>query len=55
MILFVNKYFNDEEPWKKDDQIRLNTIVYTTLEVVRKVSILLYPIIPIIIKCSKNF
>ena len=31
---------------KKDDQIRLNTIVYTTLEVVRKVSILLYPIIP---------
>ncbi len=43
----ANKYFNDEEPWKKkDDQIRLNTIVYTTLEVVRKVSILLYPIIP---------
>ena len=31
---------------KKDDQIRLNTIVYTTLEIVRKISILLYPIIP---------
>ena len=43
----ANKYFNDQEPWKKkDDQIRLNTIVYTTLEIVRKISFLLYPIIP---------
>ena len=43
----ANKYFNDQEPWKKkDDTIRLNTIVYTTLEVVRKISFLLYPIIP---------
>ena len=43
----ANKYFNDQEPWKKkDDQIRLNTIVYTTLEIVRKISLLLYPIIP---------
>ena len=43
----ANKYFNDQEPWKKkDDLIRLNTIVYTTLEIVRKISYLLYPIIP---------
>ena len=43
----ANKYFNDQEPWKKkDDQVRLNTIVYTTLEIVRKISYLLYPIIP---------
>ncbi len=43
----ANKYFNDQEPWKKkDDRIRLNTIVYTTLEIVRKVTFLLYPIIP---------
>jgi len=43
----ANKYFNDQEPWKKkDDQERLNTIVYTTLEIVRKISFLLYPIIP---------
>ena len=42
----ANKYFNDQEPWKKkDDIIRLNTIVYTTLEIVRKISFLLYPII----------
>ena len=31
---------------KKDDLIRLNTIVYTTLEIIRKISFLLYPIIP---------
>ena len=43
----ANKYFNDQEPWKKkDDQVRLNTIVYTTLEIVRKISFLIYPIIP---------
>jgi len=43
----ANKYFNDQEPWKKKDDIkRLNTIVYTTLEIVRKISFMLYPIIP---------
>ena len=43
----ANKYFNDQEPWKKkDDLSRLNTIVYTTLEIVRKITFMLYPIIP---------
>ena len=43
----ANKYFNDQEPWKKKgDLLRLNTIVFTTLEIVRKISFLLYPIIP---------
>ena len=43
----TNKYFNDQEPWKKkDDMVRLNTIVFTSLEIIRKVSYLLYPIIP---------
>ena len=43
----TNKYFNDQEPWnKKNDKKRLNTIVYTTLEIVRKISFMLYPIIP---------
>ena len=43
----TNKYFNDQEPWKKkDDTKRLNTIVFTTLEIVRKISFMLYPIIP---------
>ena len=43
----TNKYFNDQEPWKKKTEIiRLNTIVYTTLEIVRKISVMLFPIIP---------
>ena len=42
-----NKYFNDQEPWnKKKDLMRLNTIVYTSLEIIRKISYMLYPIIP---------
>ena len=47
-VLFdANKYFNDQEPWnKKNDKKRLNTIIYTSLELIRKISILLYPIIP---------
>ncbi len=46
-LFAANKYFNDQEPWKKkENQIRLNTIVYTTLEVIRKISYMLYPIIP---------
>jgi methionyl-tRNA synthetase len=43
----ANKYFNDQEPWKKkDNKDRLNAIVYTSLEIIRKISFLLYPIIP---------
>jgi methionyl-tRNA synthetase len=46
-LFSANKYFNDEEPWnKKSDIKRLNTIVYVALEVIRKISIMLYPIIP---------
>ncbi len=43
----TNKYFNDQEPWKKKtDKVRLNTIVYTSLEIIRKISFMLFPIIP---------
>jgi methionyl-tRNA synthetase len=46
-LFAANKYFNDQEPWKKkDDELRLNTIVYTTLEMIRKITFMLYPIIP---------
>ena len=46
-MFLANKYFNDQEPWKKkDDQKRLNTIIYTSLELLRKISLLLYPVIP---------
>ena len=46
-LFAANKYFNDQEPWKKKlDKNRLNTILYTSLELIRKISIMLYPIIP---------
>ncbi len=46
-LFLANKYFNDQEPWnKKSDKSRLNTIVYVSLEVIRKISIMLYPVIP---------
>jgi len=46
-LFAANKYFNDEAPWnKKADLPRLNTIIYVSLEVIRKISIMLYPVIP---------
>ena len=46
-LFAANKYFNDQEPWKKkNDKLRLNTIVYTALELIRKITILLYPVMP---------
>ncbi len=46
-MFLANKYFNDQEPWKKKyDKKRLSTIIYTSLELIRKLSILLYPVIP---------
>ena len=46
-LFAANKYFNDQEPWKKKkDLSRLNTILYVSLELIRKLSIMLYPIIP---------
>ena len=46
-LFAANKYFNDEEPWKKkSDTLRLNTIIYVALELIRKITIMLYPVIP---------
>ena len=46
-LFAANKYFNDQEPWKKkEDKIRLSTIVYTAIELIRKITILLYPVMP---------
>jgi len=44
----TNKYINDMEPWsiKKTDKERMNTIIYTSLEQIAKISILLNPIVP---------
>ena len=44
----ANKYFNDSEPWavKKNDSLRMETILYTISEQIKNISILLNPIIP---------
>jgi len=41
-----NKYINDTEPWKQVDPERLGTILYTSIEHLRIISILIWPIIP---------
>ena len=45
----ANKYFNDSEPWlfKKKDPDRMNTILFTIVEQIKNISILLNPIIPV--------
>ena len=44
-----NKYFNDSEPWslKKTDVKKMNSILYSIVEQIKNISILLLPIIPI--------
>ena len=44
----ANKYFNDSEPWavKKNDPDRMNAILFTIVEQIKNISILLNPIIP---------
>ena len=44
----ANKYINDMQPWtiKSSDNDRMQTILYVALEIIRKISILLSPIIP---------
>ena len=44
----TNKYFNDSEPWKikKTNINKMNSIIFTVLEQIKNISILLSPIIP---------
>ncbi len=43
-----NKYFNDAEPWalKKTDPKKMNSVLYSIVEQIKNISILLLPIIP---------
>ena len=44
-----NKYFNDSEPWslKKTDPNKMESVLYSIVEQIKNISILLLPIIPI--------
>jgi len=50
----VNKYVNDEEPWnaKKNSNERIANVLYIVIESLKKIFILLHPIMP---KKSENF
>tara|TARA_B100000963_G_scaffold345223_1_gene349062 strand:+ start:13760 stop:15301 length:1542 start_codon:yes stop_codon:yes gene_type:complete len=52
----ANKYFNDNEPWsfKKKDPERMNAILFTIVEQIKNISILLNPIIPLSTKRVLN-
>lgn len=46
---YVNKYFNDSEPWKtlKSDRARCATTIHLSLQAVRSLAVLLEPVIPV--------
>jgi methionyl-tRNA synthetase len=48
LVRFSNKYFNDSEPWKtrKDNIERCATSLNISLQLIKKISIIFYPIIP---------
>jgi len=48
VVAEANRYFAAQEPWalKKTDRARMETVLYTTAEVIRRVGILCQPYIP---------
>ena len=44
----LNKYFSDQKPWelRKSDVKRMETVLYITINNIRKIAILLLPVIP---------
>nr|WP_147045798.1 methionine--tRNA ligase [Methylobacterium gnaphalii] len=48
VVADANRYFASEEPWKlkKSDPARMNTVLYVTIETLRRVGILVQPFVP---------
>ena len=48
VISLTNKYFSDQKPWelKDEDPNRMYTVLWVTMEMIRKFGILLQPIMP---------
>ena len=44
----LNKYFTDQKPWelRKKDNERMQTVLFVTLDNIRKIAIMLLPVIP---------
>ena len=48
LINDTNKYFNDQKPWEllKNDIKKFNTVLNTTCELIKRISLFIYPIMP---------
>ncbi len=48
VVADTNRYFANEEPWalKKTDPERMKTVLYVTSEVIRRIAILVQPVMP---------
>ena len=48
VVSLTNKYFSDQKPWelKNNDLIRMNSVLWVTLEMIRKIFIMLQPVMP---------
>ena len=44
----TNKYFSDQKPWelKNNDAKRMQSILWVTVEMIRRISIMLQPVMP---------
>ena len=49
LVSDTNKYFSDQKPWdlKTEDPVRMNTVLWVSCEMLRRIGILLQPVIPI--------
>ena len=48
IISLTNKYFSDQKPWelKNNDVMRMQSVLWVTVEMIRKISIMLQPVMP---------
>ena len=48
IVSLTNKYFSDQKPWelKNNDLMRMNSVLWVTVEMIRKISIMLQPVMP---------
>ena len=49
MCAEADRYFAGQEPWalKKTDPVRMETVLYVTAEVLRRVGLLIQPYVPV--------
>tara|TARA_B100001057_G_scaffold250882_1_gene251080 strand:- start:1223 stop:1783 length:561 start_codon:yes stop_codon:yes gene_type:complete len=48
IVSLTNKYFSDQKPWelKNNDIMRMQSVLWVTIEMIRKISIMLQPVMP---------